>query len=160
MTMGRSWHNPLQMSGRTRGYAHRVDIAAGAAQVWTDLTQTESLRKWCSPEAYISAREGGHFRASVDRIIELEAHIDVWLPQRRMRLIYLPSEDLPENGSAIVDDFILDGSDPGQTVLRLLGSGFPATHASDALYLRLRTGWERAIARLKVLVERNLKESA
>ncbi|HEV2702490.1 MAG TPA: SRPBCC domain-containing protein [Steroidobacteraceae bacterium] len=146
------------MSGRTRGYAHRVDIAAGAELVWKALTDTESLRKWCSPEAQISAREGGHFRASVDRVTELEAHIDVWQPQRRMRLIYLPSEDLPENDSPIVDDFMLDGSVPGKTVMRLLGSGFPSDRDSDTFYLRLRTGWERAVQRLKVLVEQMAKE--
>lgn len=148
------------MSGRTRGYAHRIDIAAGADQVWKALTDTESLRKWCSPEAQINAREGGHFRASVDRVTELEAHIDVLLPERRMRLIHLPSADLPHNGSAIVDDFMIDNSDPTKTILRLLGSGFPATHESDTYYLRLRKGWERAVARLKVLVEQNLREHA
>ncbi|HTY95052.1 MAG TPA: SRPBCC domain-containing protein [Steroidobacteraceae bacterium] len=146
------------MSGRTRGYAHRVDIAAGASQVWKALTDNESLRKWCSPEAQISAREGGHFRASVDRVIELEAHIDVLLPERRMRLIYLPSQELPQNGSPIVDDFILDGSDASVTILRLLGSGFPTSDESDRLYLRLRTGWQRAVARLKVLVEKTAKD--
>lgn len=148
------------MSGRTRGYAHRVDIAAGAADVWKALTDTECLRKWCSPEAQISAREGGVFRASVDRVTELEAHIDVLLPQRRMRLIYLPTEDLPQQGSAIIDDFMLDDADAGKTVVRLLGSGFPANRESDKVYLRLRTGWERAIARLKVLVEQRVKENA
>ncbi len=148
------------MSGRTRGYAHRVDIAAGAGEVWKALTQTAYLRRWCSPQAQITAREGGSFRASVDRVSELEAHIDVLLPQRRMRLIYLPSESLPQQGSAIVDDFMLDGSDPRKTILRLLGSGFPADRESDTLYLRLRTGWERAVARLKVLVEQMVKENA
>jgi uncharacterized protein YndB with AHSA1/START domain len=148
------------MSGRTRGYAHRIDIAAGAADVWKALTDTECLRKWCSPEAQISAREGGVFRASVDRVTELEAHIDVLLPQRRMRLIYLPSEDLPQQGSAIIDDFMLDDADAGKTVVRLLGSGFPANRESDKAYLRLRTGWERAMARLKVLVEQMVKENA
>jgi uncharacterized protein YndB with AHSA1/START domain len=148
------------MSGRTRGYAHRVDIAAEAELVWKALTDTENLRKWCSPEAQISAREGGHFRASVDRVTELEAHIDVWQPQRRMRLIYLPSEDLPQNDSPIVDDFMLDGSDPGKTIVRLLGSGFPSDQESDTFYLRLRTGWERAIQRLKVLVEQMVRERA
>jgi uncharacterized protein YndB with AHSA1/START domain len=148
------------MSGRTRGYAHRIDIMAGAPDVWKVLTDTECLRKWCSPEAQVSAREGGYFRASVDRVTELEAHIDVLLPQRRMRLIYLPSEDLPQHGSAIVDDFMLDDTDPAKTVLRLLGSGFPSDRESDTAYLRLRTGWERAIARLKVLVEQMVKENA
>jgi uncharacterized protein YndB with AHSA1/START domain len=148
------------MSGRTRGYAHRIDIAAGASLVWKTLTSTESLQKWCSPEAQISAREGGLFRAAVDRVSELEAHIDVLLPERRMRLIYLPSEELPQGGSAIVVDFILDNSDPGKTILRVLGSGFPISPEWDALYLRLRTGWERASARLKVLVEQTVAEQA
>ena len=148
------------MSGRTRGYAHRIDIAAGAAQVWKALTDTESLRKWCSPDAQISAREGGHFRASVDRVTELEAHIDVLLPERRMRLIYLPSEKLPQDGSPIVEDFILDSSQASKTILRLLSSGFPTDQESDTPYLRLRTGWERAVARLKVLVEKIERENA
>jgi uncharacterized protein YndB with AHSA1/START domain len=147
------------MSGRTRGYAHRVDIAGEASLVWKTLTQTGSLRQWCSPKAQIDAREGGHFRASVDRVTELEAHIDVWLPERRMRMIYLPSAALPQTGSAIVDDFILDSSETGNTILRLLGSGFPGSPDGDALYLRLRIGWQRAVARLKVLVER-AEESA
>ncbi len=117
------------MSRRTRGYAHRIDIAAGASLVWKTLTSTECLRKWCSPDAQISAREGGLFRAAVDRVSELEAHIDVLLPERRMRLIYLPSAQLPQAGSAIVVDFILDNSDAGKTILRLLGSGFPVARS-------------------------------
>ena len=148
------------MSGRTRGYAHRVDIAAGASLVWKALTSTESLCRWCSPDAQISAREGGLFRASVDRVTQLEAHIDVLLPERRMRIIYLPSARLPQAGSAIVDDFILDGSNPAKTILRLLGSGFPVSVEWDASYLRLRTGWERAVARLKVLAEQTMMEKA
>ena len=148
------------MSGRTRGFAHRIDIAAGAAAVWNALTSTECLRKWCSPEAQISAREGGLLRAAVDRVAELEAHIDVLLPERRMRLIYLPSEELPQAGSAIVVDFILDSPEAGKTILRLLGSGFPVSPEWDTPYLRLRTGWERAAARLKVLVEQTVAEQA
>ncbi len=148
------------MSGRTRGYALRVDIAGEASLVWKTLTQTESLRLWCSPKAQIDAREGGLFRASVDRLTELEAHIDVWLPQRRMRLIYLPSAALPQSGSAIVDDFMLDNTNPGNTILRLLGSGFPGSPDGDALYMRLRVGWQGAVARLKVLVERAVEASA
>ena len=54
----------------------------------------------------------------------------------------------------------IDNSDAAKTILRLLGSGFPATHESDTYYLRLRKGWERAVARLKVLVEQNLREDA
>ena len=148
------------MSLHTRGYAHRVDVQASAAAVWAALTSTEELRQWCSPEAYIVAREGGLLRVAVDRSLELEAHIDVFLPPRRLRLIYLPSADLPEAQTAVVEDFMLDDSSGVMTVVRLLGSGYPAEEGWDALYLRMRTAWERALPRLKVLVERNISRSS
>jgi uncharacterized protein YndB with AHSA1/START domain len=140
------------MARRTRGYAHRIDIAADAARIWSALTTVATLREWCSPAAEIVPREGGLFRASVDRITEQEAHIDVLLPPRRMRLIYLPSQQLPQADTAIVDDFMLDPAGD-HTVLRLLGSGYPSDEQWDTLYLRLRVGWERALGRLKMWLE-------
>ena len=141
------------MSERTRGYAHRVDVAAHTPRVWSALTSTEALGRWCSPAAQITPRPGGSFRASVDRVTELEAHIDIFVPERRMRLIYLPSAGMPSADCTIVDDFILD-ADGESTIVRLLGSGVPAAPEWDAAYMRLRVGWERAMTRLKVLVEK------
>lgn len=143
------------MSDKLRGYAHRVDIAADVEQVWQALTRPEHLSRWCSPRADIKPRPGGLFRASVDRVIELDAHIDVFDPARRLRLIYLPSKDLPPTDATIVDDFILDPAPPG-TIVRLLGSGIPSTMDWDAQYKRLRLGWQAAITRLKVFVERQM----
>jgi uncharacterized protein YndB with AHSA1/START domain len=134
------------MAERTRGYAHRVDITADVKAVWHALTDQDSLTKWCSPEARIRARQGGSFCASVDRVTELDAHIDVFDPGRRLRLIYLPSKSLPEPSKEV-------------TILRLLGSGFPDGPEWEAQYRRLRTGWERAMARLKVFVEKIEREA-
>src|ERR1700761_4110698 len=107
------------MRERARGSAHRVDIAAEAAAVWRALTGPEHLAKWCSPGAQIRPQKGGLFRASVDRVTELEAHIDVFDPGRRLRLIYLPTQSLPPTEDPIVDDFIIDANakEPG-TILR------------------------------------------
>jgi uncharacterized protein YndB with AHSA1/START domain len=143
------------MTDKLRGYAHRVDIVSDPQKVWQALTQADHLRRWCSPAADIRAKRGGLFRASVDRVIELEAHIDVYEPGRRLRLIYLPSNELPRTDDAIVDDFILDPTAPG-TIVRLLGSGIPATTDWDAQYRRLRMGWQAAMTRLKVFVERQM----
>ncbi len=90
----------------------------------------------------------------MDRVTELEAHIDVYEPGRRMRLIYLPSAALPPADSALVDDFILEPAKAGGTILRLLGSGVPGGPEWDAQYLRLRTGWQAAMTRLKALIDR------
>src|SRR5579872_740482 len=99
------------MKDKTRGYAHRIDLAPDVQTVWRALTDPASLITWCSPKAEIRPRAGGLFRACVDRVTELEAHIDVFEPGRRLRLIYLPSIALPPAESAIVDDLILDSSE-------------------------------------------------
>src|SRR3569833_2546979 len=119
------------MSDKLRGYAHRVDIASDPQKVWQALTQVDNLRRWCSPAADIRAKPGGLFRASVDRVIELEAHIDVYEPGRRLRLIYLPSKDLPRPDDAIVDDFILDAVAPAGGGRRR-GAGGPAAAGGGA----------------------------
>src|SRR5580704_5204488 len=93
--------------------------AAGrvAQAVWRALTENPHLTRWCSPAADMRARAGGSFRASVDRVTEFEARIDVFEPGRRLRLIYLPAAGLPRADSVMIDDFILDKV-AGGTILR------------------------------------------
>ena len=146
------------MSDRERGYAHRVDVLADPDLVWQALTDSAQLCRWCSPEAQIRPRRGGLFRASVDRLIQLEAHIDVFDPPRRLRLIYLPASLLPPAGSVLVDDFILEPAPGGDgTIVRLLGSGVPATPEWDTQYRRLRASWQQAMTRLKVFSEQQAR---
>ena len=99
------------------------------------------------------------FRATVDRVTEMEAHIDVFDPGRRIRLIYLPSPELPPTDGAIVADFIMESA-PAGTIVRVLGSGIPDGPGWDLQYKRMRLGWERAMARLKVYVEKQMKEES
>ena len=58
-----------------------------------------------------------------------------------------------------VDDFILEPAGRG-TIVRLLGSGVPATPEWDTQYLRLRTSWQQALSRLKVFVEQQARSGA
>jgi len=130
---------------------------AETQRVWRALTDPACLTRWCAPDACIRPYAGGSFRASVDRVTELEAHIDVFDAGRRMRLIFLPSATLPESESAIVTDFILEAR-PAGTIVRVLGSGVPTDEDWDIQYKRLRAGWERAMARLKVFVEKGFDQ--
>jgi hypothetical protein len=77
----------------------------------------------------------------------------VFEPARRLRLIYQPPRGLPAHEAVVVDDFIL-AIEKQVAVLRLLGSGFPQDESWDPFYQRLRDGWARALARLKVCIER------
>jgi uncharacterized protein YndB with AHSA1/START domain len=148
----------VRMAHRLRGYAHRTDIAAEVQCVWRALTEPQRLARWCSPDAWIRPQTGGLFRATVDRVTQLEAHIDVFEPARRLRLIYLPCAALPAGETAVTDDFMLS-SDPKGTTVRLLGSGFVDSEEAVVQYRRMRTGWERALARLKVFVEQLQREA-
>jgi hypothetical protein len=60
------------------------------------------------PNARIDAREGGSYWTRLDANLVREAHIDVFKPPRRLRLIYMPLPNLPDNGSVLVDDFLID----------------------------------------------------
>ena len=138
----------------TRGYAHLVEIEVPVARVWRALTDPGLIRIWSGQEAEIDARKGGVYRLGLSHDNSREAHIDIFEPNRRLRLIYLKGSDWPPGDSAVVDDFILDvRKGEGKTSLRLLGSGVPETPAWDKTYVRIRMGWERLMARIKVCLE-------
>jgi uncharacterized protein YndB with AHSA1/START domain len=143
------------MAEGSRGYAQRVDIRAGIDTVWQALIDPKLLSLWYASAVRIDARQGGIYAVRLRAKHTLEAHIDVFLPPRRLRLIYMPFPGVADEGAVIVDDFLLDRDETsGTTVLRLLGSGIPDGDAWNPIYLRLRKGWDRALLRLKVLLER------
>jgi uncharacterized protein YndB with AHSA1/START domain len=156
------------MSDRVRGYAHRVDIAGEVPTVWRAFTEGVHLVRWCAPDAQLRPRAGARpldppvlFRASVDRVTLMEAHIDVYDANRRLRLIYLPSATLPASETAIVADFILEPATAPATgsILRVLGSGIPDGPQWDTQYKRMKVGWGAALTRLKVYVETQMSKS-
>jgi uncharacterized protein YndB with AHSA1/START domain len=138
----------------TRGYAHLVEVDVPVARVWRALIDPGLIRIWSGQEAEIDPRKGGSYRIGKRSASAREAHIDIFEVNRRLRLIYLNNPDWPAADSAVVDDFILDvRKGDGKTSLRLLGSGIPETAEWDQSYARIRMGWERFMARIKVTVE-------
>ena len=138
----------------TRGYAHLVEIDVPVGRIWRALTDPGLIRIWSGQEAEIDPRKGGVYRLGQRNADSREAHIDVFDVNRRLRLIYLKGGNWPPGDSAVVDDFILDvRKGEGTASLGLLGSGVPESAAWDKTYVRLRLGWERLLARIKVTLE-------
>jgi uncharacterized protein YndB with AHSA1/START domain len=138
----------------TRGYAHLVEIDVPVGRVWRALIDPGLIRIWSGQEAEIDPRKGGIYRLGKRHEESREAHIDIFDVNRRLRLIYLKGSSWPPGDSAVVDDFILDvRKGEGTTSLRLLGSGVPEAAAWDKTYARIRLGWERHLARIKVALE-------
>ena len=138
----------------TRGYAHLVEIDVPVARVWRALIDPGLIRIWSGQDAQIDPRKGGMYRLGKHGEDYREAHIDIFDVNRRLRLIYLSGSNWPPGDSAVVDDFILDvRKGDGTTSLRLLGSGVPEAQSWDKSYVRIRMGWERLMARIKVTLE-------
>jgi len=138
----------------TRGYAHLVEVDAPVDRVWRALTDPALIRIWSGQEAEIDPRTGGVYRLGRRQTGGREAHIDIFEPNRRLRLIYLSGPGTPAGDSAVVDDFLLDvRKGEGTASLRVLGSGVPDATEWDKPYVRMRMGWERFLGRIKVMLE-------
>ena len=144
---------------KTRGFAHRIDIAAPPPRVWTALCGPSLMPQWLGPEARIRPQRGGTWSAVLAPGLAREAMIDVFEPPRRLRLIYLVPPGLPAFDGAVVDDVLLD-AEGSQTIVRLLCSGVPESAEWTAHYARLRGAAERALARLKMLAEQRESQIA
>jgi uncharacterized protein YndB with AHSA1/START domain len=142
---------------RTRGYALRLEVAAPPELLWQGLVDPALIAEWYPVGIQNSARAGGSFKIRVDKDFKREAHIDVFQPPSRLRLIYMPQAELPDSDSVIVDDFIIDAGKTGGSRLCLLGSGFPHTFDYADLFQRVQQGWTQSLARLKVAAERRAR---
>jgi uncharacterized protein YndB with AHSA1/START domain len=140
---------------KTRGYAHRVDIEAPPSRVWSALIEPALLSRWLGPNAVVKPKAGGRFSVTLDPGIEREALIDIFEPHRRLRLVYLTPPAMPAFEGAVVDDYLIE-PEGATTIVRLLGSGIPEGRMWDGHYMKLRTNSERALARLKMLMERKV----
>ncbi len=147
------------MALKTRGYAHRIDIAAQPHRVWTVMCGPSLLPLWMGLDAKIKPQQGGHWSGTPAPGFVREAMIDVFEPPRRLRLIYLLPPEMAEYDGAVVDDFLLDG-EGDSTIVRLLCSGVPDGVAWNAHFSKARAATERALARLKVLVEQRERMAA
>jgi uncharacterized protein YndB with AHSA1/START domain len=131
-----------------------IEIDVPVARVWRALTDPGLIRIWSGQAAQIDPRKGGSYQLGDRNAGGREAHIDIFDVNRRLRLIYLDGGDWPPSNTAVVDDFLLDvRQGEGTASLRLLGSGVPESPAWDKSYMRIRMGWERFLARIKVTLE-------
>jgi hypothetical protein len=142
------------MTERSRGYALRFEISASARQIWDVLLAPQLQVVWHPPGVEIDARQGGVWRMRLNDQIEREAHIDVFLPPYRMRLVYMPVPSVSSDDAVLVDDIIIDASREGTTRLCVLGSGFPARFEWVEFYAQVQAMWRQACSRVKILAEK------
>jgi uncharacterized protein YndB with AHSA1/START domain len=153
---GKMCGDSIAQAGVTMRPAQRGDLqslrcGAPAERLWQALVQPEALKLWHADEAEIDPRQGGRYSYRSRLFGVRHAHIDVFDPERRLRLVYDPNPSWPPGNTVIVEDFLIDTRDTGagNSLLRLLGSGVPAVSEWNATLKRLQAGWAVAFSYLQ-----------
>jgi uncharacterized protein YndB with AHSA1/START domain len=129
----------------TRSHETRIEIAAPIEEVWKALTEASEIARWFAPNIKVEPGVGGIFLADWGPGIEWKTAIEVWEPNRHLRLAETREQPEP---CRLLQDYFLE-VEGGKTVLRLVHSGFGTSAEWDNEYEGTRGGWPVCFFRLK-----------
>jgi uncharacterized protein YndB with AHSA1/START domain len=138
-----------------RAIALEARIDATPAEVWNALTDVSALADWFAPHVKGEQRLGGTVEVSWDAKSWWPSTIEVWDPQRHLRWAseMPPAEDGTPQPRLTVDWLI--STDAGQTVLRLVHSGFGEGASWDEQIEGTLGGWKYFLWHLDICVTRH-----
>lgn len=133
----------------TRSHETIIEIDAPIEEVWKAITESREVERWLAPKAEVTPGVGGTFFVSWGPGMEGTGLIEVWEPNRHLRVI--ESRHAP---ARVVEDFYLESKD-GKTVLRLVHSGFSTDAAWDGEFEGTKSGWPGMFRTMKHGIERH-----
>jgi uncharacterized protein YndB with AHSA1/START domain len=145
----------------TRSHETRIEIDAPVAAVWEAITEAAEIQKWFAPHMEVTPGVGGKMTASWGPGMEGTQLIEVWEPNRHLRLVEerahthgCTGEEKAHTAPAkLIVDYSLE-TENGRTVLRLVHAGFGMGAEWDGEYDRTRQGWPGFFRVLKYTLER------
>ena len=145
----------------TRSHETQIEIDAPLEEVWRAITDAPEIQKWFAPEVTVTPGVGGKFSASWGPGMEGTQFIEIWEPNRHLRLFEERAHTFGCTGDEstrtapvrLVVDYYLN-SENGKTLLRLVHSGFGASSDWDGEYDGTRQGWPGFFRVLKYTLER------
>jgi len=145
----------MTAQNQTRTITKEVRIAAPLEVVWKALTEGEELKRWFPVDAKVTPGAGGSVWMSWGPGFEGSNRIEIYEPNRHLRTV----NDKTGEGAAaaagppLTVDYYLS-SEKGDTVLRLVHSGFGASAEWGDEYDSYDTGWGLYVLNLKHMLER------
>ena len=138
----------------TRSHREEVDLPVGIDDVWTAVTQIDSINQWLAKEGEFAPHIGGRFALSLRDDTDMSGRIDIFLPPKRMRLVIALREgdDLLASGPTTIA-FTLAEHDK-KTRLTVSVSGIPATEEWEEDYRRSEDRWQNALVELQEFLAR------
>ena len=116
-----------------RAHETRIEIDRPIEEVWKAITDAKEMARWFAGKMTVEPGVGGFVLAEFCPGMEWKTIIEVWEPNRHLRLTenrdrVMSASGLEEVMEAcrLVEDFYLE-TQGGKTVLRLVHSGFGAS---------------------------------
>lgn len=143
---------------RTRSVTCELSIKAPVDAVWKALTEADELMKWFPTQARTKPGKGGSIFMSWDGAWAGESKIEIWEPNRHLRVTWpwQPADVKTAPGAPppIAVDYYLEAKG-GDTVLRLVHSGFGMGAEWDNEYDGVSGGWNFELRSLQNYLERH-----
>lgn len=153
------------MDDQERTIESRVEFDAPIEEVWKALTDPAWIERWFAPKMTVEPGSGGSMLADWGPGIEWKTTIEIWEPNRHLRLVETRDRMLTPPGveeklqpCRLVQDYILESAG-GKTVLRFVHSGFGSSRGWDVEYEGTKGGWASCFLRLKEALGRHRRSS-
>ncbi len=138
-----------QSDSITRSHTENIDVRAGLTDVWQAITDIEVLKKWLVQDGEFSPHIGGAFQLSLLDSSDISGRIDIYIPNRRMRLVVAlrdGAEPLPTGPITI--GLQLKEIENG-TTLSVTVAGIPADEDWEEDYKRSEMRWQNGLEELR-----------
>jgi uncharacterized protein YndB with AHSA1/START domain len=138
----------MSKKSETRSHETQIEIDAPIEAVWKALTNARDVERWFAPKMSLDPRAGGEWIADFGPGIEWKTVIEVWEPNRHLRLVETRAAGDQPEPCRLVQDYYLE-SKGGKVVVRLVHSGFGTSGEWDTEFEGTRGGWAACFVRLK-----------
>jgi len=133
----------------TRSHSETVDVTADVADVWTALSNADSLKKWLIVDGEFAPFVGGGFDMALRDGYQMAGRTDIYLPHRRLRaVISLESGEEPLQSGPITIEFTLRQVEKVTTVMVNV-AGIPDSEDWEEYYRLSVDRWSTALVELK-----------
>jgi len=133
----------------TRSHSETVDVAADVADLWTAISNAESMKKWLIVDGEFSPFVGGGFDMALRDGYQMAGRTDIYLPHRRLRaVISLEAGEEPLQSGPITIEFTLRQVEKITTVTVNV-AGIPDSEDWEEYYRLSVDRWSTALAELK-----------
>ena len=140
---------PASRGEISRSHEEELVTTCSRDEVWRALTDIGLLKRWLLRDGSMTPQFGGEVDFALRDGYHLRGRIDVFVPERRMRIVLVPGEgDESLMAGPITAVFVIGEADDA-TTLKVKVAGIPGSEDWEEYYRLSVDRWQNALAELR-----------